>query len=188
MNNQNKIAHSFLWSMVYRLPTTDYRLWTILLISIILNSCKIYSFTGASVSADLKTIAVENFVNKSQNGNTFITQDLTDKLKNRFVNETPLKLTNIDADIEIKGTLLNYAVSSQAPTGGTSLAALNRLTLTVKVEFINNKNEQENWEQNFSRFADYPSTSNLLQVERELVDDINRQLSDDIFNKAFVNW
>ncbi len=175
-------ALSQLWSMVYGL-------WTVLfLIAISYSSCKIYSFTGASVSPDLKTIAVENFVNKSQNGNTSITQDLTDKLRNRFVAETPLKITTVDPDLEMKGTLVNYAVSSQAATGGVGLAALNRLTLTVRVEFTNNKNEAENWEQSFSRFADYPSTSNLLQVERELIEDINRQLSDDIFNRAFVNW
>jgi hypothetical protein len=188
MNSHNNQANSSLWSIVYRLRTIDYRLWTILLIAITFSSCKIYSFTGASVSPDLKTIAVENFVNKSQNGNTFITQDLTDKLKNRFVNETPLKITTVDPDLEMKGALINYAVSSQAATGGVGLAALNRLTLTVKVEFINNKDDKLNWDENFTRFADYPSTSNLLQVERELVEDINRQISDDIFNRAFVNW
>jgi len=176
-----KYTPNLLWSM-------DYRLWTIITLTTILNACKIYSFTGASVSPDLKTITVENFVNKSQNGNTSITQDLTDKLRNRFVAETPLKITTVNPDLEMKGTLVNYAVSSQAATGGVGLAALNRLTLTVRVEFTNNKNEVENWEQSFSRFADYPSTSNLLQVERELIEDINRQISDDIFNRAFVNW
>lgn len=152
------------------------------------SGCKVYSLTGASVSPDLKTISIETFSNKSQNGNTFITQDLTDKLKNRFLQETPLKLVNADGDVHFKGTLVGYTVASQAPTGGNSLAALNRLTLTVKIEFVNSKNEKENWEQSFNRFADFPSSSNLLQVERGLINDINTQLADDIFNKAFVNW
>lgn len=152
------------------------------------SSCKIYSFTGASVSPDLKTMYIENFVNTSQNGNTAITQDLTDKLKNRFVAQTPLKLSEIDPDIEIKGRLTAYTLSSQAPPGGAALASINRLTFTVSVEFINNKNEGENWQQNFSRFAEFSSELNLLTVENELIEIINNQIVDDIFNRAFANW
>lgn len=152
------------------------------------SSCKTYSFTGASVSPDLKTIYIDNFINTSQNGNTAITQNLTDKLKNRFVAQTPLKISELDPDIEIKGQLTQYALSSQAPPGGAALASISRLTFTVSVEFINNKNEAENWQQNFSRFAEFPSDQNLLSVENELIESINIQLVDDIFNRAFANW
>ncbi len=166
-----------------------YSLWTVLLLTITLCSCKVYTFTGASVSPDLKSISIENFINRSQNGNTAITQDLTDKLKNRLVQETPLRLVNADGDLQFKGVLTGYVVSSQAPTGGaTPLGAINRLTMTVTVECINNNNDELSWSAPFSRFADYPSTTNLLQVERELWDNINRQIVDDIFNRAFVNW
>jgi DNA-directed RNA polymerase subunit M/transcription elongation factor TFIIS len=165
-----------LWTMVCGL-------WTIF------PSCKVYTFTGASVSPDLKTLSIQNFTNKSQNANTAITQDLTDKLKNRLVQETPLRMIPSNGDLEIKGTLVNYAVSTQAPTGGTNtLGAIGRLTMTVKVECANNKNDKESWEQTFTRFADFPSTTPVTQVERELWDVINRQIVDDIFNRAFVNW
>ena len=165
------------------LLTMVYGLWTIL------PSCKVYSFTGASVSPDLKTLSIENFTNKSQNGNTAISQDLTDKLKNRLVQETPLRLLPANGDLQLKGYLASYVVTTQAPTGGSNtLGALGRLTMTVKVECTNNKNDKDSWEQSFTRFADFPSTTPITQVERELWDVINRQIVDDIFNRAFVNW
>lgn len=153
------------------------------------SSCKVYSFTGASVSPEWKTISIQNFANKSQNANTAITQDLTDKLKNRLVQETPLRMVPSGGDLEISGTLISYQVSAQAPAGGTqTLGTVGRLTMTVKVSCVNNKNEKESWEQTFSRFADFPSATPITQVERELWDVINRQLADDIFNRTFVNW
>jgi DNA-directed RNA polymerase subunit M/transcription elongation factor TFIIS len=169
-----------------------YGLWTIayaLMLSFIISGCKVYSFTGASVSPDLKTLSIESFLNKSQNANTAISQDLTDKLKNRLVQETPLRLIPANGDLEIKGYISNYITNSQAPVGGNNtLGALQRLTITVKVECSNKKNEKDSWEQSFTRFADFPSTTPITQVERELWDVINRQIVDDIFNRAFVNW
>jgi hypothetical protein len=160
-----------------------YGLWTIF------PSCKVYSFTGASVSPELKTLTVEDFVNKSQNGNTAITQDLTVRLQNRLVQETPLRLTPTDGDLELSGYLANYIVSTQAPSGGNNtLGSLNRLTMSVSVKCTNNKKENDSWEQTFTRFADFPSTTPVTQVERELWGVINQQIADDIFNRTFVNW
>jgi len=160
-----------------------------LTLGIAIAGCKVYSFTGASVSPDLKTLTVEDFVNKSQNGNTAITQDLTVKLQNRLVQETPLRLTTSGGDLEITGYLTGYFVSTQAPSGGNNtLGSLNRLTMTVSVKCTNNIKEADSWEQNFTRFADFSSDTPITQVERELWDVINRQIADDIFNRTFVNW
>ena len=65
---------------------------------------------------------------------------------------------------------------------------MNRLTITVRVRFTNKFNEDQNFEQSFSRYADYYSSQNLSSVETALVTEINEALTDDIFNKAFVNW
>jgi hypothetical protein len=71
---------------------------------------------------------------------------------------------------------------------GNEYASQNRLTITVKIKFTNNKDESKNFEQAFTRYSDFPGTSNLANVEAELIKTINTQLIDDIFNKAFVNW
>jgi ABC-type uncharacterized transport system ATPase component len=71
---------------------------------------------------------------------------------------------------------------------GTETAALNRLTITVNVKFTNQKDEKQNYETNFSRYADYDSKKSLAEVEQTLMEEINKQLVDDIFNKAVSNW
>ncbi|MFT5764518.1 MAG: hypothetical protein ACI8X3_001949, partial [Saprospiraceae bacterium] len=68
------------------------------------------------------------------------------------------------------------------------LTAFNRLDVTVNVEFINNKDETQNWVQPFSYFSDFESDQNFLTVQDGLVETINNQLVEDIFNKAFTNW
>ncbi len=70
----------------------------------------------------------------------------------------------------------------------TDAAALNRMTVTVNVKYINKFDATKNFEQAFTRFTDYSSTANLSSVEDGLLDEVNRQLIEDIFNKAFNNW
>ena len=65
---------------------------------------------------------------------------------------------------------------------------MNRLTITVKVRFVNKFDDTQNFEQTFSRYADYASSRNFSSVESTLVTEISDALTDDIFNKAFVNW
>ena len=65
---------------------------------------------------------------------------------------------------------------------------MNRLTITVRVRFTNKFDDSQNFDQTFSRYADYSSSQNLSSVESTLISDISDALTDDIFNKAFVNW
>jgi hypothetical protein len=65
---------------------------------------------------------------------------------------------------------------------------MNRLTITVRVRFTNSFDENQNFDQSFSRYADYNSSLNFTAVESTLVQEINEALTEDIFNKAFVNW
>jgi hypothetical protein len=44
------------------------------------------------------------------------------------------------------------------------------------------------FERTFTRFADYTSDQDLLQVEDDLVREIGEQLSQDIFNATLGNW
>ena len=71
---------------------------------------------------------------------------------------------------------------------GTVTAALNRLTISVNVKFTNTKDAKQNFESTFTRYADYDSKKSLTEVELSLIEEINRQLIDDIFNKSVSNW
>lgn len=172
----------------FKLPALNILLlFCLTCIPVFFQSCKVYSFTGASVSPDIQTVNVQNFGNQSENGNTAISQNLTDQLKDKFISETNLKIVSTGGDIEFKGIITGYSIRGQAPTADQS-TAINRLTITVKVDYLNRNDEKANWSQKFSRFSDYESTKTLAEVEQQLYTDINAQIAEDIFNKAFVNW
>lgn len=161
---------------------------TLLFIIGLTTSCKInYSFTGASIPEDVKTVSINRFPNYAPLENVTLSQSFTEALKDIFLSQTNLTLVNKNGDLHFEGSIIDYKVTSIAIQGNET-AALNRLTITVKVQFINTKDETQNFETSFSRFTDYDSSKNLSSIEDGLIKDINNQLTQDIFNKAVSNW
>jgi hypothetical protein len=145
-----------------------------------------YSFTGASIG-EAKTIRVKHFPNRAPVVQPTLSNTFTEVLKDRFVQQTNLNLVNQMADMEFEGEITDYKITPQAYQGNET-AALNRLTITVKVKFMNRTDETQNFEQTFSEFADYSSSKSLSSVETELIEEIVDKLTESIFNKAVVNW
>lgn len=162
----------------------------IIFATIFLESCKIsYSFTGASISPDIKTVSIKTFQNNAPLAQPTLSQSFTESLKDIFITQTNLTLIEKGGDLQFEGKITGYNVTPVAIQGNqVSTASLNRLTITVLVKFINTKDEKQNFEQSFSRFADFDASKNLASVENELIKDINSQLSQDIFNRAVTNW
>jgi len=163
----------------------------ILLCLLWLPSCKVsYSFSGASLSPEVKTCNVEYFPNRVQRGSTvnpMLSQYFTEALKNKILAQTSLTLTDGDADVEFSGEITAYSVKPTAITGNET-AGLNRFTITIHVRFTNNVDPDQSFDASFSRYEDYPSTQDFSAVENDLVEKNVRNLVEDIFNKAFVNW
>jgi hypothetical protein len=145
-----------------------------------------YSFTGGSVG-DAKTIRVQYFPNRAEVVNPSLSTFFAESLKDRFLQQSSLTVTNAVPDLDFEGEITDYRITPQAFQGNET-AALNRLTITVKVKFTNHKDESKNFESSFSRYADYSSTESLTSVESQLVEEITNQLTEDIFNRALVNW
>lgn len=173
------------WSSVSRFSVA-FLLCFLFLIS---NSCKInYSFTGASVSPDVKSISIQNFPNNAPLVFPTLSRIITDGLKDYFTTQTSLYLVDRNGDLNIEGSITDYSVQPMAIQGNET-AAMNRLTITISVKFTNRKNEKQNFENvTFSRFRDYSSSVSLSSVQDGLVDEISKELVQDVFNKAFVNW
>ncbi len=149
--------------------------------------CKVYSFTGANIPLDIHTFSVDLFQNRANNGPASLPQTFTDKLKFKFQTEGNLKQVPNEGDLQFKGAITGYTFTSDAPMAGAT-SGLNKLTVTVQVEFVNTKDEKDKWTESFSRYAQYSSSDNLSTVEDQLIAGINTQLVDDIFQKALVKW
>jgi len=148
------------------------------------SSC--YSFKGGSIPPEVKSVNIQNFGNVSENGNTALSQAITDILKDKFLSETRL-VFEYNADWNFEGNVTAYRLSNTTPSG-TETAAQSRLTITVKVKFSDKLTPENNWQQDFSAFADYENTQVLADVEEDLLKIINNQIVVDIFNKATANW
>lgn len=152
----------------------------------ICQSCGIYSFSGASIPAEAKTVSVEYFPNHAQLVDPMLSDNITTALRDAMNSQTTLDLVESGGDLAFEGEIVDYKTMPVAITGQT--AALNRLTITVKVRFTNNIDDSKDFEQTFSRYEDYPSDQELNSVQSSLTSTIVEQLVEDIFNKALVNW
>ena len=150
------------------------------------HGCGIYSFSGASIPAEAKTVSVDYFPNHAQLVNPMLSNNLTNALRDAMTNQTTLDMVEAGGDLAFEGEITDYRTNPVAITGQT--AAMNRLTITVKVRFSNRIDDSKDFEQTFSRYEDYPSNQDLNSVQESLTATIIDQLVEDIFNKALVNW
>ena len=154
----------------------------------IVSGCKVnYSFTGASIPPEVKTIDIKYFKNNALLVEPTLSQKLTDAFRDKFVSETTLDLVNQGGDLILEGVITQYNTRPVAIQENDQ-AALNRLTITIEVIYTNTFDEDASFESSFSRYFDYSSSENLLDVQEELIDEINRMLVEDVFNKAVINW
>ncbi len=155
---------------------------------LLFSSCKVnYSFSGASVSPDVKTVSIQAFRNNASLAPPTLPQSLNESLKDIFTSQTNLGIISSSGDLNFEGEIINYLTAPVAIQSNDQ-AALNRLTITMSVKFTNIKDEKQNFETSFSRYADYSSTQSLSAVQESLIEEINKQLVQDIFNKAMINW
>ena len=161
-------------------------------LSVLLNGCKIgYSFSGASISPAVKTVFIDYFANRARVVNPMLSQTFSEAMKDKFVNETGLSMDRDQGDLEFSGEITGYDVrplSIQQSSQGQDFASMNRLTVTVKVVFTNNKDHEQDFNTTFSAYYDWESTRSLNDVESSAVEVIVEQLIDDIFNKSVANW
>ncbi|MFD0765781.1 LptE family protein [Mucilaginibacter lutimaris] len=155
------------------------------------NSCAYkLSLSGASIPLDLKTIDVQFFENNAQLVVPTLSQTFTEALKNRIRSQTSISITRGEANATMSGSITNYSiapVSIQATNSNTApIAGASRLTITVNVKYVYEADKKLNFEESFTKYKEFTGESS--SQEQALIQDIVKQLTDDIFNRAFANW
>ena len=156
--------------------------------SVLLTACGIYSFTGASIPPEAKTVSVQYFSNKAATVQPTLSQVFTERLKDVFLEQTNLTLSENEGNLAFSGYISKYQIRPMAIKADET-AGQNRLTIAVKVTYNNSFDAKSSFEQTFSRYRDYESSQMLSgELEVDLIEEITNELVEDIFNKAFVNW
>lgn len=154
----------------------------------LIQGCKVsYSFSGAAIPPEAKTVSVQYFQNNASLAPPTLSQKFTEALRDKLSSQTRLALVSRGGDLAFEGSIVGYATAPIA-IQSSDQAALNRLTITVNVKYTCVFDEKKNFEQSFSRFYDYSSTQSLASVEDGLIDEINSQLVQDIFNRSLNDW
>jgi hypothetical protein len=165
-----------------------YILLAILAISTALSGCKVsYSFSGASISPQIKTLSVQNFLNRAALVQPGLDQAVTDALIDKCKAQTNLSFVNSTGDVSFEGQITDYN-TRPLTVSADATAAMNRFTISVKVKFTNSVEPDLSYEQTFSQYQDYDSNLDLSVVEKDLSTKIIGLLVEEIFNQAFVNW
>ena len=151
------------------------------------SSCGFYTFSGASISPEIKNIKISYFINEAENFKANLDRDITQKLTDFIIEQTDLSVNNDNYEIEINGKIISYDITPIS-ISSNDFANQNRLSISVNIDFKNYINEKENYNQKFTRYVDYKSDQNLEEIESELTDQILEEICIDIFNKTFVNW
>ena len=164
------------------------RLLVILSFACLLSSCGIYSFSGTSFQADVKTITIPYVEYKALRVNPSLSNNMTEALQEKFRKLTRLEQVDVDGDLELVCEITGYDVKATAITADEQ-AAQNRLTVTVKVDFTNKKYPEDNLEnKSFSAYEDFDATLSLDAVQDNLCETIVEKIVEDIFNATVAQW
>ncbi len=158
--------------------------------TLIIVSCTVsYKFNGASVDySKTKSIDIRDFQNQASRVYPPLTQVLNERLRDVYTRNTKLiVLNNQNADLELEGEVVRYDLTPLA-VKENAYAGQTRLTLSVRIRYINNVNPQEDKEETFSSYQDFNSDELLDNVQDQLIEVMVKDIVDQIFNATLSNW
>ena len=165
----------------------------LLLVGMAAASCGVYSFTGAST--DAKNISIQDFYNNADLGPANMGQTFTNSIKNYFIQNTSLKLAPSDGELQLEGEITDFKLTPIAPTASTTntnatnSASSTRVTITMKVTYINTKDDKMSFKnRTFSFYKDFTNDQDFSSIQEDLTRQIFDRLINDIFNASVANW
>ncbi|MDR1887435.1 MAG: LPS assembly lipoprotein LptE [Prevotellaceae bacterium] len=150
-------------------------------------SCGIYSFNQSYLSPEVKTVSIEYFPNMALLVNPALSNAFTEALKDVFTRQTRLTQITSEGHLQFSGEIRDYSIMPTAITGD-EVASQNRLTIRVKVKYVNQIDETQNFDKEFSAYSDFPGEASIEQYQAQLVEEIVKTLVENIFNASVGNW
>lgn len=161
----------------------------LILVAISMTTCTVsYKFNGASINyAETPTIEIREFQNQALLVYPPLVQIFNNTMMDVFTRNTKLQFTNVNPSLEIEGEIIRYDLTPLA-VKEDNLASQTRLTLGVKMRYRNNVNPSEDKEETISAYRDFDSNLMLDAVQQTLVDELTKDIVDQIFNATMSNW
>ena len=177
--------------MVHRHNLTHYIYMAVLAtVALCVSACtfKGYQFNGASIDySKTKTIQIADFPIRSSYVWGPMGPMFNNQLKDEFANHTKLSQVKRGGDLKIEGEIIQYSQRNKS-VAADGRSAQTELSITVNVRFTNNVNHSEDFERQFTSSKSYETTQSLASVQEELVTQMVKDLSEQIFNATVANW
>ena len=161
-------------------------------LSLLVTSCAIRGFGLAPITSidysRVKTIQIDDFPNRAEYVYGPLATTFNDKLKDLFMQQTRLQLVNTGGDLVIDGEITGYNQFNEA-IDASGYSSKVKLTLTIKVNYENTTNEEENFtNRTFTAFQTYDSSRLLTEVQDELITILVKDIAEQIYNSTVANW
>lgn len=169
-----------------RKPKVQWIAWALCLLLV---SCSIsYKFNGASIDyTKTKTIQIDNFPIRSAYVWAPMQAIFQNKLTDIYASQTKLQQVKRNGDLQLSGEITGFDQYNKA-ISADGYSSQVQLKMTVNVRFVNNANHKEDFERQFSATTEYDASQQLINVQEELVTQMTKDITEQIFNATVANW
>ncbi|MBO4812401.1 MAG: LptE family protein [Prevotella sp.] len=152
-------------------------------------SCKVsYTFNGASINyTKVKSIQIADFPIRSNYVWGPMSSIFNNQLKDQYANHTKLQQVKRNGDLKLEGEITRYEQRNKSVSAEGSSAQV-ELSITVNVRFTNNTDHKADFEKTFTANQSYDSKLSLNSVQEELVTQMVKDITDQIFNATVADW
>ena len=160
-----------------------------LLAALLVSACTIsYRFNGASIDYETtKTIQIDNFPIRSTYVWAPMQSIFQNKLTDIYASQTKLQQVKKNGDMQLAGEITGFDQYNKG-ISSDGYSSQVQLKMTVNVRFVNNKKHTDDFERQFSATAEYDASQQLTAVQEELVTQMVKDITDQIFNATVANW
>ena len=151
-----------------------------------INSCCFYSLKAGQLPPEIKTVSLHYIANQAPKVNPALSQIFMDAMRDKFLKESNLKIIDKNGDLDFSGAIVDYTITAVGRSGTQSTGS--QLSISVKIDYVNNKNVKEKWSQTFTKTGTFDASQSFTAIENTLANDISKLIVDDIYNKSVVNW
>lgn len=155
----------------------------------VLSACSVsLTFNGASIDyTKVKSISVADFNNVAELIHPPLSQEFSERVRDKYAKQTRLKVLKVNGDMRLEGEIIGYTLTPMS-VGQDSYSAETKLTLTVNVRFVNTKNQEEDFEKQYTAFRTFDSNLMITDVQDQLLAEMTEDIADNIYNDTVARW
>lgn len=163
---------------------------SIALAAILLSGCTIsYKFNGTIIDYNkVKSISVQDFPNRAPMVYAPLATKFNEEVRDIYTRQTRLNMVRQNGDLELEGEITGYDLSPQSISSENTMASETRLTVRINVRYTNNTNHDEDFERSYTAYRNFDSNRLLNDVQDQLIDEIIKEICENIYNDTVANW